>query len=152
MEQAGKFAPWRAGAIYALAAFLIGFVFGTVRVTLVAPRVGAFVAVALEAAPMLIACWFVCRAVVRHGAIPPGRLSRLAMGAWALALLLAAETALGVFGFGRGLTEQLAALATAAGALGLAAQIAFALLPLIQGELDIRFGVQRSRAAAQRAK
>jgi hypothetical protein len=132
----------RAGALYALSAFLIGFgfVFGAVRVTLVAPRVGAFAAVALEAAPMLIACWFVSRIVVARAAVPAAAASRLAMGAWALALLLAAETALGVVGFGRTLTEQFAAWATPAGALGLAAQVAFALLPVAQGEWERRRG------------
>ena len=51
----------RAGVIYALIVFLIGFIFGAVRVLLLAPHLGETLAVSLEAPVMLIASWFVSR-------------------------------------------------------------------------------------------
>ena len=54
------------------------------------------------------------------------------MGGTALALLLIADALPGWAGFGRSFAEQLAAYGRAPGALGLAAQGAFALLPLVQ--------------------
>ncbi len=54
------------------------------------------------------------------------------MGAVALALLLAAECLLGVFGFGLSMNEQWARYQQTGPMLGLAAQIAFALFPAIQ--------------------
>jgi len=44
-----------AGALYALIVFLIGFIFGTVRVLLLAPRLGEIAAVVLETPVMLAA-------------------------------------------------------------------------------------------------
>jgi hypothetical protein len=61
-----------------------------------------------------------------------GLAARLWMGAVAFLLLIAAETVLGVYGFGRGLTEQAQALARPAGLLGLAGQILFAIIPLLR--------------------
>ena len=42
-----------AGCVYALLTFFVGFVLGTLRVLLVAPRLGAIVAVSLEAPVIL---------------------------------------------------------------------------------------------------
>ena len=129
---------WQAGAAYALAVFAVGFAIGAVRVTVVEPAVGAAVAVAAEAPLMLAASWFICRAVVRRAAIPSRRAARLAMGGWAFALLEAAETALAILAFGRSPGQILTAAGSVAGTIGLAAQSAFALLPVVQGELDAR--------------
>jgi uncharacterized membrane protein YGL010W len=41
--------------------FSIGFILGTIRVLLFAPRVGETIAVTVEAPIMLAASWFVCR-------------------------------------------------------------------------------------------
>jgi hypothetical protein len=54
------------------------------------------------------------------------------MGAVAFAVLMAAEFALGGLVFGRSVSEQLVAYASAPGAISLAAQIVFATLPLMQ--------------------
>jgi hypothetical protein len=51
-----------------------------------------------------------------------GAYRRRTMGALALLLLLAADAALGFFGFGRSLSDQLAAFGPPAGMIGLAAQ------------------------------
>lgn len=54
------------------------------------------------------------------------------MGVTALTLLLGAELLVGVYGFGRSLAAQFQAWSEAAGLLGLAAQIAFACMPLLR--------------------
>jgi hypothetical protein len=49
------------GAFYAIIIFVIGFILGTIRVLLLAPRLGKTTAVIIEAPIMLAASWFVCR-------------------------------------------------------------------------------------------
>jgi hypothetical protein len=68
-------------------------------------------------------------ALARRFGVPPRAGARAAMGAAGLALLLVAEIALGL-GLGSELDAQVAALATPAGAAGLAGQIGFGLMPL----------------------
>jgi hypothetical protein len=60
------------------------------------------------------------------------------MGATAFGLLMCAELGLSVLMFGRPAAEWLASLGTAPGAIGLAAQVAFGLVPLIQKAADRR--------------
>ena len=50
-----------AGALYAITVFLTGFILGTIRVLLLAPRLGETTAVIIEAPIMLAVGWFVCR-------------------------------------------------------------------------------------------
>jgi len=120
-----------AAVAYFAAVFAIGFAIGACRMLLLAPRVGETAAVALEAPVMIAVSWLVCVAVLRRFAPPAMVSARLAMGALALFLLLVADAALGFFGFGRPLSEQLAAFARPAGAVGLAAQCVFGLIPVL---------------------
>jgi hypothetical protein len=46
-----------AGALYALLVFLIGFILGTIRVLLIAPRLGETIAVLLET-PVILGASF----------------------------------------------------------------------------------------------
>jgi hypothetical protein len=46
--------------------FFVGFILGTVRVLLIAPRLGETAAVLLETPVMLVASWFVCRWYVKR--------------------------------------------------------------------------------------
>src|SRR5215469_7339785 len=55
------FRATKAGALYSIIAFLIGFILGTIRVLLVAPRLGETTAVIVEAPIILAASWLVCR-------------------------------------------------------------------------------------------
>jgi hypothetical protein len=121
-----------AGTIYFAVLFAIGFVLGTARVMLVAPRLGEIGATVLELPFMLIASWIVCGWAIRRWKIPAEVGPRALMGAWAFALLMGAETLLGVVGFSRSLPEQLAAVLAPSGLMGLAAQVAFALFPLLR--------------------
>ena len=91
----------RAGLLYFLGTFAIGFALGTVRTLLLVPRVGALAAVAMEVPLMLLASWWVCGVVLRRFPVPPARLLRLTMGGSAFLLLMLAELALAVWGFGQ---------------------------------------------------
>jgi hypothetical protein len=121
-----------AGGAYFAAVFLIGFALGTVRVLAVAPQIGETAAVLVEAPVMLAASWAVCGWLVRRFAVPRGG-PRALMGALAFALLMGAELGVSVLLFGRSLEEHLANYRTLPGAIGLAAQLAFALIPLLRG-------------------
>ena len=61
-----------AGVIYALLVFLIGTIFGTVRVLLLIPHLGEIIAVSLEAPIMLAASWVVCRWCLDRLDVPAG--------------------------------------------------------------------------------
>lgn len=108
--------------------FAVGFALGTLRVTLLAPAIGPFAAVASELPLMLLASWWSARLVLRRWPLQSRR-ERLATGALAFAVLMAAEAALARLAFGQSLSDWTEQLATAPGALGLAGQVVFALIP-----------------------
>lgn len=125
-----------AGTVYFAFVFLTGFAMGIVRVLLVAPWVGAVAAVLIEAPVILAVSWAVSRGCVARFGVGRSPGLRLAMGGWAFALLMSAEAALAVWMFGRSLADHVAAYLTLPGALGLAAQLGFAVIPLIQLRRD----------------
>lgn len=125
-------AALRAGLFYFMLVFAIGFALGAIRVMLVIPRLGETNAVLIELPVMLALSWVACAWLVRRFALPPRAAARLAMGVFAFALLMFAELAVSVFGFGRTVAEHLASYRATGAQLGLAAQLLFALLPLIQ--------------------
>jgi hypothetical protein len=102
---------------------------------LLATRLGETTAVLFELPIMLALSWIVCRWLARHFDVPKAVTARLTMGFLAFALLMTAETALSIFGFGRTLAQHLASYHSTAAQLGLSAQIAFAAFPVIQGKL-----------------
>ncbi|HMS81791.1 MAG TPA: hypothetical protein PKC20_20190 [Burkholderiaceae bacterium] len=127
-----------AGILYCAIVFAVGFALGTLRVTALAPRFGELAAVAIEVPAMLLASWLASGWLVRTFRVPRTSVARLAMGGLALVLLLAAEWTLGVVLFGRGAGEQLAAWTSPPGLLGLAAQLAFGLVPFAQAQWVLR--------------
>ncbi len=118
-----------AAALYVAIVFLAGFGFGIVRTLLVAPHIGALAAVALELPLLLAVSYLVAGPTMRRFQI---RLDgeALAMGALAFILLMATEFAFAALLAGIPPAAYLASFATAPGALGLAGQILFALVPL----------------------
>lgn len=114
---------------YALAVFAAGFVLGTVRVLWLGPMVGELSAVAMELPVMLAISWFAAGAVLRRW--PVAGIDRLAMGTIAFVILMGCEAGLSVI-FGQTLGDFARHLATAPGALGLAGQIGFALIPWVR--------------------
>jgi hypothetical protein len=127
-----------AGVLYFAIVFAVGFALGTLRVTTLAPRLGELAAVAVEVPAMLVASWLASAWLVRGFRVPRTSVARLAMGGIALAVLVAAEWALGLVLFGRTAGEQIAAWTTPPGLLGLAAQLAFGLVPFVQAQLVLR--------------
>ena len=125
--------PLKAAAAYFALAFTLGFVLGTLRVTVLVPALGELVAVMVELPLMLTATWFICRRVVRHFGVPAAAGPRLAMGGVAFALLMVVEFTLSVTAFGRTPGAYFASLAAPAGMLGLAGQAVFGLWPWWQG-------------------
>ena len=124
----------KAGAVYAAIVFFIGFVLGAIRVLLVVPRLGATAAVILETPIILAASWFVCRWCVDWLKVRRRVGPRALMGIVAFLVLMAAEFALGELVSERSLVEQLGYGSTP-GVIGLAAQIAFAVLPVMQVQM-----------------
>lgn len=124
-----------AALAYFAPVFAAGFALGTLRVLLLAPALGGVAAVALELPVMLALAWVAARWAAERFEVPAAAAPRLAMGGLAFVLLIAAEAALGIWGFGRGGTEIVAGFVTAEGILGLAGQVAFAFVPLVQGGL-----------------
>ncbi len=125
------FQATKAGALYAIIVFLIGFILGTIRVLLVAPRLGETTAVILEAPMMLAASWFVCRWCVDRLDVRRTVPARLLMGLVAFLVLMSAEVELGIV-LDRSIIDQLAMYKSASGAIGLAAQVIFAMFPVLQ--------------------
>lgn len=125
-----------ASAYFALV-FALGFLLGTVRTLLVpdAPGAPRLLGVLIELPVMLAASWFLCAYVVRRLEVPATAEARLLMGGLAFLFLLVAELLVGVFLFGRPVAAHFALYRDASYALGLAAQVAFASMPLLQVKL-----------------
>lgn len=121
-----------AGAAYFLLIFLLGMALGTIRILLLEPRLGAVPSVLLELPFMLAASWFVCGWLIRDLSVPGTATSRLAMGAMAFVLLMAADLALSRFAVGGTVSGHFAGYRGGAPLIGLLGQIAFALFPLVQ--------------------
>src|SRR5688572_25414741 len=120
-----------AGALYFLLIFLLGMVLGAIRILLLEPRIGPVPSVLLELPLMLAASWFVCGWLIRYLIVPAAASSRLAMGATAFVLLMAAELGLSLFAVGGTVAGHFAAYRSGAPLIGLLGQIAFALFPLL---------------------
>lgn len=127
--------PWRAaaaGIAASTAVFAAGFVLGTIRVLLVAPRFGSLASVLIEIPLMLIASWAVTGTAIRHWRVDHRFSARMVMGTTAFALLIIAEALLGIAVLGQSPSQWLGAFSTPAGAAGLIAQLAFGFMPIIQ--------------------
>lgn len=118
------------GAVYAALTFLAGAVLGTLRVVLIAPRIGETLAVLLELPVMVGLSWAMAGTILRRSGLRRGR-PRLVMGAAGFAVLMTAEFALSL-AMGQPWHGFLAGFARPAGALGLAGQLVFAAIPVLR--------------------
>ena len=121
----------KAGFAYAVTVFAIGFALGAVRVLLLAPLVGPTIAVAVEAPIILTASWYVSGIWMKRLAISAEIRTRILVGAVAFVTLTVLEVAVSSGLFHRSIGEYLAGLRSLPGAIGLAAQLCFATLPLV---------------------
>jgi hypothetical protein len=126
------FRATKAGAFYAIIVFVIGFILGTIRVLLLAPRLGETIAVIVEAPVILAASWFVCRWCVDRLDVRRTVSARSLMGLAAFLVLMSVEVVGMGAVLGRSLVDQLSSYGSLFGAIGLAAQVVFAMFPLIQ--------------------
>jgi phosphoglycerol transferase MdoB-like AlkP superfamily enzyme len=119
----------KAALAYTLPVFAVAFVLGALRVTLVAPQIGPLLAVALEVPIVLALSWTVAGRVLARWPLSQAQRSGMALLAFVVLMLLELLTA---FAFGQTPSQFLSAMSTPAGALGLAGQIGFALIPLVR--------------------
>ena len=112
---------------------MFAFVLGTVRGPPVAPSIGELPAVLIEAPIMLAASWWICARVMRRFGVGPTRWARLIVGALSLGLLMVFEFMGGCLILGRSGAQQLAAITTVAGLVGLTGRMLFATIPALQG-------------------
>ncbi|MCP9837049.1 hypothetical protein KBY84_06005 [Cyanobium sp. N.Huapi 1H5] len=123
----------RAAATYFALVFGTGFVLGAVRVPLLVPRLGERLAELLEMPLMALAMVLAARLVVRRQLAGRGPLTRAAVGALALALMVAAELGVGLLLRQLPLREILIGRDPVSGAVYLALLLLYALLPLLLG-------------------
>jgi hypothetical protein len=122
----------RAGLLYGALAFLAGAVLGPARELVLAPRLGGMAAALVEAAAMAVLLWAAARWVLaRVLGDAPGWRARGAMAAVALAVVLAAEAALGWAFAASGLAAQRAPRPAAEQAVGLPLLAWMAALPFL---------------------
>ena len=141
-----------AGLAYAAGVFAVGFMLGAIRILVVIPELGELAGLSLELPIMLAVSWLICRRTTAYFAVPAGVSARLVMGVVAFAGLMAAETTLSLFAFGRSLSEYLLRYREWASLLGLAGQIAFAAIPTIQACACHSAGGRAARPGASRPK
>jgi hypothetical protein len=117
---------------YASSVFIIGFALGAIRVLFLAPRIGSTLAVSIEAPVMLVFSWAIMKWIGPRLALPATPAAMVVLGLLAFGLLQLYEFSLAIFVFGRALRETLASFGVTAGAIRLAAQVAFGLIPVLQ--------------------
>jgi hypothetical protein len=127
-----------AGGLYFLLIFLLGMVLGTIRILLLEPRLGEVRSVLVELPFILAASWFVCGWLIRYLTVPATATARLATGATAFALLMAAELELSLFAVGATVAGHFAAYRDGAPLIGLVGQIAFATFPLLRAMIGAK--------------
>ncbi len=117
-----------AALLYFALTFAAGFVFGSFRLLLLAPGVGDVAAVLIESPFILLASFLIARWVLGRFAPTAGAGRRFLIGVLAFALLMGTEV---LMSWLRriGPQEFVASLFTTAGAIGLAGQVLFALIP-----------------------
>jgi hypothetical protein len=126
----------KAGIAYFAIVFAFGFLLGVIRTLVLIPTLGELIAVAIELPVILLASWMICRCVIAHLQVPPLLRHRLLVGVVAFNLLMMAELGLSMVLVGRSMPEHFALYETAPALLGLIAQIAFALFPVLQVSAD----------------
>jgi hypothetical protein len=128
-------AAMRAGLVYMLGVFAIAFLFGVLRVTQLAPRVGELLAVLCEAPVVLAFSWAISRWCIRRLKVGGQAAARIQMGVVAFVTLQILELGVSVLAFGQSSEAYFAKFATAPGLVGLAMQVCFAAIPWIQWRL-----------------
>jgi hypothetical protein len=122
----------RAAFLYFIVVFAIAFVLGTIRVLVVVPKVGELVGVLIEVPILLTAAWIVSLRVIARTHVPHKFGPRLIVSGCAFLFLVSAEFGLSTWLFGNSPAAFFASFRTLHGAIGLAGQVTFAMLPIVQ--------------------
>lgn len=122
---------FKAGFVYFVLVFALGFALGVVRVVFVVPWLGVRWAELLELPLMVLASYWAARFCVRRFG-PFASASRIGMGALALGLLMAAELVLAV-ALGRSIGDYVSHRDPVSGFAYLISLILFAAMPLLVG-------------------
>ena len=121
---------------YFAAVFSAGFVLGVLRTLVMVPLLGELGAVLVELPVILSIAWCICTRILRRWPLWPP--AAAAMGAIAFLLLMLAEAGASTQLAGRSLSEHLALYAQLPQQVGLAGQVAFALIPWVQARRSQR--------------
>jgi hypothetical protein len=122
----------KAGAVYFLLLYVIGFLLGATRELLLAPRFGVVVATALETLPMLAAIIHFAPLIARRFGVAPKSAGRMLMGFFGLVLLIGAEIAMTRAMRGLSPEQWLAHFASLEGVIYAALLAAFAAMPWVR--------------------
>jgi hypothetical protein len=121
----------KAGVIYFLIVFAVGWVLGPIRELWAVPRFGRTAAISVEAVIMLIAMIVAARWVIRRFSVPQTFGSTIRMGLVALAILIPAEIAGVLWVRGLSLPEYVASFVTTSGVVSLLIFLLFAAMPTL---------------------
>jgi hypothetical protein len=120
---------FKAGAIYFLLVFALGWVLGPIRELWAVPQFGRLMALLFEAVIMLIAMIVSSRWVMQRFDVHPTLGSTIRMGVVALGILAPAEIAGVLWVRGLSLQEYLTSFMTAPGIISLVMFLLFAVMP-----------------------
>ncbi len=132
MKKAETVAALKAGFLYFLGIFALGFILGTIRTILLVPRIGPLAGVLLEIPVMLTVSWFFCRRLIVKYSVKTESEYLFIFGGSAFLWLMAAEALMSVLLFGQTWNGYITGILNLPGALGLSAQIVFGIIPVIQ--------------------
>ena len=121
----------KAGVIYFLLVFAVGWVLGPIRELWAVPYFGRMAAMLGEAVIMLTAMIVAARWVIRRFDVPRTLLATISMGLVALALLVPAEIAGVVLVRSQSLQDYLASYANGPGVISLIMFLLFAAMPTL---------------------
>lgn len=128
----------RAGAAYFALVFGAGFALGLIRVPFLVPRFGERMAELMEMPVMLAVIFFASRFVARRFKLASSARLAVAVGVFALMLLVAAELLLVVALQGRDVAGYVAGRDPVSGSVYLAALLLYALMPWLQARMPAR--------------
>jgi len=121
----------KAGAVYFLIMFGVGWILGPIRELWAVPRFGRLTGVLLEAVIMLVVMAVSARWVIRRFHVKPTFGSTISIGLVALGILVPAELAGVVWVRGLSLHEYLGSFVTAPGLVSLLMFLLFAAMPTL---------------------
>ena len=123
----------KAGVLYFVLVFAVGFVLGTIRTLWIVPRFGTRTAELMETPIMFVVTIVAARSIVCRLAVPSTRSARLGMGCIALGLLVVAEFGLVFWVRGLSIREYLATRDPVSGTVYYVMLGVFAIMPLLVG-------------------